>query len=145
MKQRLRYPIRILAGGFLACAQLLSVEQEGSPVVYSEDIKPVYFEALSFPVSARLSHTEGSVIVRVNLGPDGEVLSSSAISGPKALIQDCLANSRKWRFRPNSQKAVVIVYQFRFTGVCAGPCPSQFLFYPPNVATITVGEPVVQP
>ncbi len=113
------------------------------PPVFDETIKPIYFEPLRYPLTARISHIQGVVVVRVTLNSEGKVLSATPISGPKALISDCIANSRKWRFEPTAEKMAVIVYEFRIDGFCQLPCASQFSFRPPNAARITTGEAVV--
>ena len=67
-------------------------------------------------------------------------MNASAVSGSGALIPDTLANLKRWRFRPNAQRAVVVVHNFEF------PCPGlnyeskdqrQFVLEAPNFATIT--------
>ena len=109
-----------------------------------EDAVVVSFDdTLTYPLAARLAHVQGVVVVHVSLGDDGRVVSSEAISGVKSLTPDCLINSKKWRFQPNPAKTAVIVYDFRFKGLCNGLCASQFLFHPPNFVSITVGDTVV--
>lgn len=111
--------------------------------VLNESMRPGYFESLSYPLAARLSQTQGTVVVWATLDEGGRVLTSRAISGAKALIPDVLANSRKWRFQPNDQKAVVIIYRFIIEGLCNLPCPSQFQFDPPNFVTVRMGIPTL--
>jgi Gram-negative bacterial TonB protein C-terminal len=120
----------------------LSTAAQGEQV-FNESINPVYFEHMSYPLPARLAHVAGVVVVRARLDDKGIVISSVAISGPKALISECISNSKKWRFQPNEEKAVVIVYRFKFEGLCNLPCASQSRFEPPNFMTITIGDPVV--
>jgi hypothetical protein len=116
---------------------------EQGDVIFNETIAPTYFEELSYPLAARLTHTVGTVIILVKLGNKGEVLSSTAISGSKNLISDCLANAKRWRFQPNARKTAIIVYRFKIEGLCNLPCKSHFQFEPPNFVTIVTGEPVV--
>jgi len=111
--------------------------------VLNESMKPVYFEELAYPLAARLSHVEGVAVVQAEINDAGRVTSVIAISGPKMLIPDCLSNAKKWRFEPGTGPSVVIVYRFRFKGLCNLPCGSQFRFEPPNVGIITTGNPVV--
>jgi TonB family protein len=108
-----------------------------------ETVHPLYFETLSYPLSARLTHVQGVVVVRATLDSEGKVVSATAISGAKSLIPDCLSNAKKWLFQPIPEKTVVIVYHFKIEGLCNLPCPSQFIFSPPNLATITMGNAVV--
>ena len=111
--------------------------------ILDEDVKPLYFETLAYPVMARISRIQGVVVIRVMLSDDGTVVSARPISGPKELIPECLANSKKWRFEPTPDKMAVIIYEFRIDGLCQLPCASQFTFRPPNSARITTGEAVV--
>lgn len=130
--------------GLLLLATAFSLVGQDKPIL-NEDIGIVRFEVLAYPLVGRITHAEGAVVVRVKLDSEGKVASATAISGPKALIPDCVANAMKWHFRPEKSRDVVIVYIFKFEGLCYSSCPSSFHFSPPNVVTITVGEPVVQP
>ena len=84
-----------------------------------EDLKVVHFEDLRYPPLGRLERIQGVVVVRVKLDEKGNVVEPEAISGAKLLIPESLANAKKWSFQPNSEKAAVIVYNFRLTsGYC---------------------------
>ena len=111
--------------------------------VLNEDIKVVSFHEFSYPVAARLKKVEGIVVVQVALNDRGEVISAFAISGPKMMIPATVSNAQNWRFQANGQKSAIIVYHFRFDGLCNLPCASRFHFVPPNLAVITTGDPVV--
>jgi hypothetical protein len=115
----------------------------GNGYVAEEDIGVVYFHDLVYPLAARLKHIVGVVVVKASLGSKGEVLAVEALSGSPALVPECIANVKKWRFRPERTRTVIIVYQFVIEGLCNLPCPSQFEFRPPNLAIIRMGEPVV--
>jgi hypothetical protein len=129
-----------------SCALIVSIgiclRAQDTPTL-NETIKPLYFETIAYPLAARLTRVQGVVVVRVRLTDEGKVVSSTAISGAKSLIPGCLANSKKWLFQPNAEKTAVIVYSFRIEGLCNLPCPSQSRFDPPNLMTITIGDPVV--
>jgi TonB family protein len=125
----------------VVCLSSLLIAQD-VPVI-DETVKPLYFESLTYPLAARLSRVQGAVVVRVKLNGEGSVVSAVAISGAKTLITECLSNSKKWRFQPNVNNAAVIVYQFKIEGLCNLPCPSHFNFLPPNLATITIGDAVM--
>ena len=114
-------------------------------IVWNESMKIVHFETLQHSLLDKLKSQSvtGTVVIRVGLDTSGGVSSAIAISGPKTLVPSCLANSRKWRFQPNGVRNAVIVYWFRRGGLCNRPCPSQFSFEPPNLAIITMGDPVV--
>ena len=133
------YWVRLCLGIF----SILRVAAQVDPIL-NEDIKLLKFEPLSYPIVAKVKRVEGTVVVRVELSKSGEVARAVVISGPKELLADAVANAKKWRFQPNEAMAAVIVYRFkRLEGLCALPCPSQFLLEPPNVAVITVGQSVV--
>ena len=135
---RLAIAILILAG----CQHWLLADET---VVWNESMKVVHFETLQHSLLDKLrsQSVTGTVVIRVGLDTSGGVSSVMAISGPKDLVSNCLANSRKWRFQPNPDRSAVIVYWFRRGGLCNRPCPSQFSFEPPNLAIITMGDPVV--
>ncbi len=129
--------------GLLLLSTAFGLVGQDKPIL-NEDIGIVRFEVLTYPVVARGTHAEGAVVVRVKVDSDGKVASAIAISGPKLLIPDCVSNAKKWLFKPEKSRDVVIVYIFKFEGLCYSSCPSSFHFSPPNAATITVGEGVVQ-
>lgn len=118
---------------------------QSEKTVDNEEIKVVNFEELRYPPNARMSHIEGVVVLRVKLDGEGNAVESAAISGPKLLISDCLANAKKWHFQPNSSRSVILVYNFRIEGLCHGNASSQFILHPPNLATVTSCDAVAQP
>ena len=132
--------------GTCRCLMALQEGLEQGPV-FNEVIKPLHVEELAYPRIAWLARVDGVVVVRAKLDREGKVVSSVAISGPKILISSCLSNSLKWKFDPNEQGAVVIIYDFRIEGSCQFnlSCSSQFAFRPPNFATITTGFPIINP
>jgi TonB family protein len=122
----------------------LMAQQEGT--VNDEEVRIVDWEELKYPPNARLARVQGVVVVRVTLDDGGRVVGAVAISGNKGLIPDCLANSKKWRFEPNSKKTAVIVYQFRIeNGFCHDYGSSHFVIRPPNFASITNCDRPAQP
>ncbi len=133
------------SGGLAACSFLVvgACLMAQDTTVLNETIKPLYFEALTYPLAARLTHVQGVVVVRVKFDDEGKVTWSTAVSGAKSLIPDCIANSKKWIFQPNAEKAAVIVYNFKIEGLCNLPCASQFRVEPPNLVVVTTGDPVV--
>jgi TonB family protein len=87
--------------------------------VNDEDITVRSFEEMNYPSVARAAHREGVVVIRVELNDNGLPTSASAVSGPKMLIPDALANAKKWNFRVNSERAAVIIYDFRSPNVAS--------------------------
>ena len=131
--------VRLLWG----ITSFLCVSAQSGPV-FNENIRLLKFEPLAYPLVAKVKRIEGTVVVRVELNKSGDVSAAKAISGPRDLLAEVVSNAKKWRFQPNVDMTAVIVYRFkRLEGLCELPCPSQFLVEPPNVATITVGEPTV--
>src|SRR4051794_29826892 len=108
IRMRMVLPL-IVFSPFWVCAQ---------PPVLNEDISPTYFQAVSYPLPARLQRVQGTVVVKVTLDSHGNVTAAVPVSGAKALIDDSIAASKKWRFKPNSEKAAVIVFHFKIEGLC---------------------------
>lgn len=129
--------------GVLLFSMAVCLLAQDAPIL-DESIKPLYFEPLSYPLAAKLMEVQGTVVVRASLDREGNVVSSTALSGAKSLIPECLSNSRKWRFQAVPERAAIIVYVFRIEGLCRQPCTSLFRFDPPNLATVTTGHPVVE-
>ena len=112
-----------------------------------DQVRIVDWEELKYPPLARLARITGVVVLQEKLDGEGKVVESTAISGNKALIPDCLANVKKWRFQTNSEKSIVVVYNFRISdGLChPGSSGSHFSLWPPNFASIATCEEAVQP
>ncbi len=111
---------------------------------YLGEAQLVSFEDLAYPALARVARIQGVVVVKATLDDKGNVLTVSAVTGPKPLIADCLANTKKWKFKPNPQKTAVIVYEFRIgPGACHDASHSVFQLVHQNFATITACDPVI--
>lgn len=111
--------------------------------ILSENVKVSGFKELRYPLYAQASHIEGTVVIRAEIGASGQVVSATPLAGPKALLKDCAENLKEWSFYSPRSSDVIVVYWFRFSGLCNGLCPSSFQFYPPTLAVITVGNTVV--
>lgn len=119
--------------------------QKARPI-FDEDVKVIHSQKLIYPPLARRARVQGVVVIRADLDKGGSVVSSVAVSGNKILIPDCLSNSLKWRFRPNTDQRVIILYDFRITRQgCESPCRSTFTFRAPNIAVVTLGSRFVNP
>ncbi len=118
------------------------VRSQRGGTVSDMDMKVLHYEELRYPTLAKSASIQGVVVVQVKLDDKGNVVEAAAISGNPALIgtADCLANAKKWRFQPSAQKTAVIVYNFRLVF----GAPDQFIFQPPNFATITGAPMIVQ-
>ena len=84
--------------------------------MYDDEVQLVSFADLDYPPGPRAARIQGLVVIAATLDDGGSVASASAISGPRALIGDAIANAKKWKFKPNHQKRVVIVYDFEIGG-----------------------------
>jgi hypothetical protein len=118
------------------------IADEPNAVVLNEDIEVQHFERMTYPLAARVHVVEGAVVVKVELTKDGSVRLASAVSGPKLLLDDCLRNAKNWRFKRIGRGTAFMVYFFEVRGLCELPCPSNFEYYPPNVAIISMGSPL---
>jgi TonB family protein len=122
-----------------------SLQAQQNDTVKDKDIRVVDFVDLEYPPLARTAHLQGVVVVRATLDDHGKVVDAVAISGQDVLIPACLANVKRWRFRPNTENAAVIVYNFRMIEGSSKSGASQFIFQGPNFATITAGLPTIEP
>jgi outer membrane biosynthesis protein TonB len=104
----------------------------------------VKFSTLEYPKRAAQALVQGIVVVRAKLDESGGVVSATAVFGEELLIPASLDNAKQWRFKPNTEKAVVIVYDFRVNEAVSKPGCSNFLIEPPNFATITMCAPGIQ-
>jgi TonB family protein len=142
----------IASNVFLAACLLAVTPPGGVPSaqdapVGDKDMSVVDFEDLGYPPLARQTRTQGVVVVRARLDNDGKVLEALAISGSEPLIPASVANAKKWRFRPNAQRAAVIVYNFRMpNAACKSTSIVSFsILQAPNFVTITGCETPINP
>lgn len=103
-------------------------------MISDNDVEVVHFDnELKYPSLARQARVQGAVVIKVDLDDKGRAVDAAAVSGAGILIPPCLKNARNWRFRPNSQKAAVIVYNFKLVI----NDPGQTILQPPNFVTVT--------
>jgi|HubBroStandDraft_6_1064221.scaffolds.fasta_scaffold1051835_2 TonB family protein len=122
-----------------------SVAQQNDPV-YDSDIVVKSFEEMLYPPLAREARIQGTVVVSAKLDNAGRVSSTSAVSGPKLLIPDSLANAKKWRFKPNTNAVAIIIYEFQLAeGKCNHETSHLFVFHEPNRVSIVGCEQNWQP
>ena len=88
------------------------VQAQQDDFVKDDDINVADFEDLRYYPLAQKAGIQGVVVVRARLDDQGHVLDAVAISGHELLVRDCLDNLKKWRFRPNTLKSVIVVYNF---------------------------------
>ena len=121
----------------LVIAPFIQIEAQQNVVITDDDMKVVTFEDMKYTALGRTARVQGIVVVRAKLDDQGKVVDAVAISGNQVFVPDCIANARRWRFRPNAQRAAIIVYNFRLSdGISNSGC-DHFMLEPPNFATIT--------
>jgi TonB family protein len=101
------------------------------------------FKDLAYPALAQQARIQGAVAVELKIDDNGKVTDAVAISGSPILAIPAVNNVRKWHFRPNPRKSVVIVYNFIFL---EGRCESHgslFVLQPSNLATVIACPPAV--
>lgn len=106
-----------------------------SRIVGDRDMKVASFEELKYPVLGVTARVEGLVVVQVKLDDDGKVVDAVTLSGNDVLAPDALANVKKWRFYPNTQKTTVVVYDFTLEDECYKP--DSFTLKTNNLVVIT--------
>jgi TonB family protein len=128
----------------LAISSPIPLHAQQDEPISDKETKLVDFADLEYPPLARTALVQGVVVVRAKLDDKGRVVEATASSGAEALIPACLNNAKKWRFKPNSKSAVIIVYNFRITQEVSKSGCSHFTVEPPNFATITACAPEIQ-
>jgi TonB family protein len=121
----------------LAVASLGLAQTRQETPILDKEIKVVDWAELKYPLPAHWARSEGAVVVKATLDDHGQVIEATAISGSEHFVPDCLANAKKWRFEPNPQKTVVLVYVFSLDGVCHdNQLSSHTVFHRPNLLSI---------
>jgi TonB family protein len=110
--------------------------------VYDDEIAIQSWVDLHYPDIAAAARVQGVVVVSATLNDDGSVAKATAISGQRLLVTAAVDNVRRWTFKPNALKRVVIVYDFRVEGSCRNRS-SLFQLRNSNVVSImTCVEPL---
>ena len=131
--------IAVMLGALSSCFGAQEVEEP----ILDQNIKMAYFEALTYPRLARAARIQGVVVVRVQISASGQVTSATALSGPKMLIDDSVANAKKWRFETKG-KTGILVYIFKLDGLCGSPCSTSTSVTPPNIVNLVSGESIIE-
>jgi TonB family protein len=126
----------VIAVALLVLTSLNAQAPEDGAIIDSE-VRVVSFTPFGYPAIAHTARAEGVVVVRARLDKSGKV-DVTPLSGNGLLTQSVLRSAKTWEFEPNSYKAAILVFYFRIEGVCHDNTdPSQFIFHPPNFATVT--------
>ena len=134
--------ILVTVGTASICFAQTPVASEQSP---DADAEVLHFEVLNYPLFAKVRSIQGVVVLKASTDREGNVRAVTALSGGSALRHDAAENLKKWKFRRPIGGEVVVVYWFRFSGVCEAPCLSGFEFHPPNMAIVTTGRQLAMP
>jgi protein TonB len=62
--------------------------------------KAVYQPTPAYPALARMTHTQGTVVLQAIIGRDGTVQDLKVLSGPALLIRAALEAVKTWRYQP---------------------------------------------
>jgi protein TonB len=89
-------------------------------VASQEKPEMLHFHPPDYPEMARISQLEGTVIVKVLVGPDGSVMAAEILQGVHPMLnRSALAAARKCKFKPGKQRNIpvkawmAIPYRFR--------------------------------
>jgi protein TonB len=89
-------------------------------VASQEKPELIYFHPAEYPEMARYSQVEGTVTVKVLVGPDGSVMAAEIMQSANPLLdRAALAAARKCKFKPGKQRNIpvkawlAIPYRFR--------------------------------
>ncbi len=112
---------RIVTSFFLSCVLCLTVivtaqAQNPTQIVVgpSVTVLPVIERNLpEYPVVAKAQHVQGPVVIRVIVGPNGDVAQAWVLKGDYRLREAALDAVRLWRYEPQG-KTVSTLVEFRF-------------------------------
>ena len=143
MRQKAKYMLPILL--FLLAYARPTLKAQKEDTEFYTGAQLVSFEDLTYPGVARMTRIQGIVVVKADLDEKGNVTAASALTGPKPLLVDSVANAKKWKFKPSSERRTLIVYEFRLDdGACNDASHSLFRLVHPNFATITACTPTIR-
>lgn len=125
----------------------VSVEMNGAPLIHRGSVY--------YPQTALQNHVEGTVVVQVKLGSNGEVVDASVLSGPDELRKPVLTSVLDWHFThdaANGTRQVSVTFQTpkRFdnaprsgvVGGVIGAVPSGITGDVPNIVRMN-NQPIV--
>jgi TonB family protein len=138
--RRIMVVISLLVVGSFLPARAQQVES-----ISDNEIKVIDFMEIVYSPLARHAQIQGVVVVRAGIDDQGKVVNAMALSGPDIFKLDCLSNIRKWRFKPNTSKTVVVVYNFKILDGRCNSDPSLFILQGPNLATVITCPATVNP
>jgi len=97
-----------------------------------------------YPVLARVAKLQGSIVVELEIGRQGKILSAKASGGHKFLMREAEKNVLHWSFAPlpESEKVplkhtITYVYKLEGKPVDYNPVPTVLLHLPDRVEITT--------
>jgi TonB family protein len=105
---------------------------------------PTRMSAPRYPVLGTQAQLQGSVVLRLTIGIQGNVANAEALKGNRVLANAAIENIKKWKFQNVNQKKGVqptttqldFNYTFVLNGVAVS-CPNtDFEFEYPNKVTV---------
>jgi TonB family protein len=90
-------------------------EEKHSTRITDSEIRVISYEAMNYPPLALQTRVQGVVVVLLKLDNEGSVVDASALSGSDFLVDSCLTDAKKWKFQPNANQKVIIVFNFRLS------------------------------
>ena len=90
-------------------------EEKQSTRIKDSEIRVFSYQAMNYPPLALQTRVQGVVVVLLKLDNEGSVVDASALSGSDLLVDSCLASAKKWKFQPNANHKVIIVFNFRLS------------------------------
>ena len=122
----------------LLCIPSVSLDAAETRLIF------LHIEPATYPLKAKVSKTEGVVVLRVSSPPgSGRPKDIEVIDGPKDLVSGAVENLKLWKIDCGACSSYVMVYRFSFSGLCYEPCKSNFEFHRPNFIAVTTGVPIV--
>lgn len=94
----------------------LSVESENRSTGWvPEGRLPIYAPRPNYPIQARLNNWEGSVLLEVTVGPDGQVQQATVLQSSDYSILDRAAQKtlKKWRYQPFDEDGLAVIWLTR--------------------------------
>ena len=124
---------RIFLTGMWLLAGSVIIAAQQAAVVVKAAVAPQY------PPIAVAARSEGDVVVRVSVGPDGSVLHTKVVSGPRILQQSAIEAAEKWKFETSEPATTSRSSEIKFSYVLLSEdakAESETMFLPPDAVVL---------
>ena len=132
--------MKIVSGGLLLIALSAGALAEDGLCIRHLDVP-------GYPSLGRQARLEGSIVLNVDIAPDGEVFSVSTSGAAHKLLQQAAAdNIRAWRFCSSlAKQSIAITYVYKLEGgEQYEPPAAKVVLDLPDHVTITTNPPKMQ-